>query len=540
MREYRMHGPPGCGKTTRLATRWVPEALEKHGDDSVMVCSLTKTAAREVASRNTGLKPERIGTLHGHAYRALSQPNLVEDSIGDWNAAHPHWAIRGDRDMPDDPLAAQGTGDQRMQEMEVLRHRMVDRAAWPVHTLEFARHWEAWKQEEDLVDFTDLIEMAMEESEVAPGDPRVLIVDEAQDCSMLELGLVRRWGRHADYLVLAGDGDQALYGWRGATAKAFLTPDIPDEHNYPLTQSYRVPRAPHAVARRWISQASHRYAVEYQPRDFEGSIGAGLGSGNVPEPLIDQIEEGLARDPEATSMLIAPCAFQLRKLVSALRRRGVPFHNPYRTTNGAWNPLRGGVARLAEFLVPDPRRSGDDYRLWNLRELWRWVECIKATGLPPRAKERIRVLVRQQRARDVVPPITSQEGRDLLGDEVWGELMVAFSKRTPDPVEWLEERLLASWKTRFAYAFEMTRSRGIHALSIQPRLTVGTVHSVKGGEADTVHILPDLSPKQYTDYTRMGEPQDSILRLFYVALTRARQHVLVHGASTPFRVQFPM
>jgi hypothetical protein len=42
-------------------------------------------------------------------------------------------------------------------------------------------------------------------------------------------------------------------------------------------------------------------------------------------------------------MLLASCSYMLRPLIGALRKRGVAFHNPYRKSNGFWNPL--GVTR---------------------------------------------------------------------------------------------------------------------------------------------------------------------------------------------------
>ena len=60
----------------------------------------------------------------------------------------------------------------------------------------------------------------------------------------------------------------------------------------------------------------------------------------------------------------------------------------------------------------------------------------------------------------------------------------------------------------------------------QPKVIVGTIHSVKGGEADVVFLFPDLSPGA----ARMYETQDgrdSATRLFYVGATRARETLVI-------------
>jgi len=52
----------------------------------------------------------------------------------------------------------------------------------------------------------------------------------------------------------------------------------------------------------------------------------------------------------------------------------------------------------------------------------------------------------------------------------------------------------------------------------RPRVTIGTIHSVKGGEADHVYVFPDMSPAGMDNSST-----DSIVRMFYVAMTRAKK-----------------
>ena len=77
----------------------------------------------------------------------------------------------------------------------------------------------------------------------------MIFADEAQDLNRMQLSLVRKWGDRAEYFIVAGDDDQTIYAFTGATPEAFLDPDIPDDHKIILKQSYRVPRAVHAAGR---------------------------------------------------------------------------------------------------------------------------------------------------------------------------------------------------------------------------------------------------------------------------------------------------
>ena len=79
MKEYRIFGPPGTGKTTRLATKSIPRAVEEFGPDRVVVASFTKGAAREIASRDIEVREDHVGTIHALCYRALGNPTIYSN-----------------------------------------------------------------------------------------------------------------------------------------------------------------------------------------------------------------------------------------------------------------------------------------------------------------------------------------------------------------------------------------------------------------------------------------------------------------------------
>jgi superfamily I DNA/RNA helicase len=65
----------------------------------------------------------------------------------------------------------------------------------------------------------------------------------------------------------------------------------------------------------------------------------------------------------------------------------------------------------------------------------------------------------------------------------------------------------------------------------------GTIHSVKGGEAQTVILIPDLSLAAVKPYWA-GETA-SIGRLFYVAMTRASERLLLCRPAGPYHADLP-
>ena len=62
-------------------------------------------------------------------------------------------------------------------------------------------------------------------------------------------------------------------------------------------------------------------------------------------------------------------------------------------------------------------------------------------------------------------------------------------------------------------------------ISQTPRITLSTIHGAKGGEADNVLLLPDIT-KSAADHDDIDP--DELHRLFYVAVTRAKKslHIL--------------
>jgi len=74
------------------------------------------------------------------------------------------------------------------------------------------------------------------------------------------------------------------------------------------------------------------------------------------------------------------------------------------------------------------------------------------------------------------------------------------------------------------------------ALEESPRVIVGTIHSVKGGEADVVFLFPDVSPAGDAAYQKHGPQRDSVIRLFYVGMTRARHTLYICRGNPPLAV----
>jgi DNA helicase II / ATP-dependent DNA helicase PcrA len=501
--EYRLFGPPGTGKTTQLA-RWIQQTVERHGPDSLIVASFTRAAARELAGRHLPLDRERLGTLHHHARRALGNPEIVgREHLREWNAAHPDWALSDGwaAEELSDYADSQAYGNRGLARWNVQRAREPGvQPADAGRDRVFAQRWTAWKRERGLMDFTDLIEQALERAPAAPGEPLVGFFDEVQDFTALELALVRHWAARMQYVVLAGDDDQCIYQFKGSTPEAFLDPPVDADHKRVLEQSYRLPRAVHAYAEQWIGRLRRREPKVYQPRDAEGQVRRiyrRLDQADVLFPMI-----GEALETHDRVMVLVSCGYMFRvyedNLLAALRGAGVPFHNPYCTQQRAWNPLRDDnrtVQRLLAYLR-DP---------WTGQDLARWAKLVKAEGVFHHgAKGDAEDL-------DETTPLE----REALGEWLTDAALAGSAERS---TRWLLEHATADAQKKLAYPLAVLRRGGVAALTAPPKLILGTIHSVKGGEADCVLLFPDLSPNAYLE----GD-WDAQIRQWYVGMTRARE-----------------
>lgn len=495
-----------------------------------MICSLTKTAAAEVRRRNVPLAPEAIGTMHAHCYRLLNRPEIAESHIKEWNESVASWRITKTgkiNDAGDEAPAAETYGDRCFAEYTLNRARMLPRDQWSRQALDFAEAWETWKESKSYLDFEDLIEQAKLDSR-PPGNPQIIYLDEAQDSSASEIDLaVNYWARYAN-IVMVGDIDQSIYGWRGACPETFQKLPIEPQHRRVLEQSYRVPRAVHDRAVRWISQIRSRDPVEYRPRDEDGSVREIVISKRFPEELVRQCEKSLI---EGNVMVLASCAYMLAPLIAVLRKRGIPFHNPFRARDGRWNPLgrrngKSAVDRIQAFLRPQT-----SYR-WSVEDLKCWMDVVKSQGVLTLGAKSLLKKWETEGKQPGDDEISSLFDRGATG------AFEAIESAWDGRLDWFRDHIMPSKAKSFKFPFTVAEKQGIEALTAEPQIILGTVHSVKGAEAATVLVLPDLSRAAFEGWMRGGEDRHAVIRLFYVAMTRAKKHLVLCAPGGPMAVKW--
>lgn len=442
------------------------------------------------------------------------------DGIKDWNerCGVDAWQLSSrsvtnpENASPDEMYSGDG-GDELLAEIGVLRAKCVDERLWSIRLQAFWKAWSGWKNDRGYTDFTDMVVRALEEVDSLDAD--IVMIDEAQDMSLLEMRLARKWGDNAEQLLVVGDPDQTIYEWRGADPSAFYEGEA--SVSQVLSQSYRVPRAVHKMALTWIDQITNRNKVEYKPRDEDGAVVKHLGLCWKEQALLATLCERLVEDGSSVAVL-ASCGYMLNPLIAELKKRAIPFGNPYRSNK--WNPLSGkGARQLLSFL--------QDERCWTWEELWDFVDPLVANGVLVRGtKERLKEKIASRRRFDTV--------EDRIIDGLYTTTLAFFEEQHRRSVyhrdlAWWREHLRASEASRLGFLCDIAKSRGKSALHEKPRLSVGTIHSYKGGQADKVVLIPDLSRAAAGVY--YSREKDSVIRLFYVGMTRSRKELHILGPS---------
>jgi len=494
------------------------------------VASFTRAAAHEVGGRNTNI--ENIGTLHAHGYRALGRSlKIAENCLPSWNEDYPIYALTGgkqsDVDETNEGGKVETLGDELFNYMQMQRALMIPRDHWRMQGRAFADKWDRWKNKHGIIDYTDMIEIPYREIDAPPGNPSIGFFDEAQDETPLSMALIRKWGKALDYILMAGDDDQCIYEWAGARPGVMLEGE--PAKKVVLQQSFRVPRAVHALAQKVILTVKKREPKIYQPRDCDGEVRLLHGVNfNTPEMIIRDMEQYKGK----RIMILASCSYMLQSIIKALRAEGIPFHNPYRTKNGAWNPLRSGtVDRLLAFAGQVPHKYGMDDTdfepVLDTEEFLKWYEILKAQGNIPSRMKAINIAKLQEAAFIGVSEIP-----ELFDPRSGVHDYFGFADMINPAIEWFGQNVTEAKAKALKYPSSIVLKHGIEPLREKPKVVIGTIHSVKGGEADVVYVAPDLSYAGYIEASQSIAGHDAMARLKYVAYTRARESLILLDSAS--------
>jgi len=479
----KVFGPPGSGKTTFLLDVVEKELADNTLSSQIGYFSFTRKAAGEARDRAIKKFPNLnaetdfpwFRTLHSLAYHCLGAGSQDLMSPQDYAIFAKETGLEVSTSLEGDEYIVRAD-NAILNEINIARIRGIDlrvhynRSKMDIEWFYFEfveRAYRKFKEAHMLMDFTDLLERLIEQGERLPALD-VLIVDEAQDLSRLQWKLVMKLSEKADRTFIAGDDDQAVYTWSGADVESFLTCEGEVKI---LEQSYRVPAKVHFLANSIVKRIQNRQEKIWAPRQEQGEI-----------KYYNQFEQ--VDISKGQWLVMASTNYMLSEMHAWIRNQGLLFE-------------RQGHRSIAESVLTsvvgwERLRKGQSISYDVLKQVYK--------NLPASSVKRGFKSLRHADPEGLYDMAELTANQGLLTDAVWHEALTKIGEDKRD------------------YLISVLR-RGAK-LGDKPLIELSTIHGAKGGEADNVLLLTDLSPKFAEDYAKNA---DDINRLLYVAVTRTRQ-----------------
>lgn len=253
----------GSGKTRVLVHRiaWLL-MVENSSPFSIMAVTFTNKAAAEMRHRIEHLIGTRqggmwIGTFHGLAHRLLRAHHLDANLPQDFQILDSEDQLRllkrlikalnlDEKQWP----ARQGMWYINGKKDDGLRPQHIESYGNPVEQT-WLRIYQAYQEACDRAGLVDFAELLLRAHELWLNKPQILqhyrerfghiLVDEFQDTNRIQYAWIRMLAGDTGNVMIVGDDDQSIYGWRGAQVEniqKFLD-DFPGAQTIRLEQNYR-------------------------------------------------------------------------------------------------------------------------------------------------------------------------------------------------------------------------------------------------------------------------------------------------------------
>ncbi len=344
----------GSGKTRVLVHRiaFLIQRLDV-SPHSILSVTFTNKAAAEMRARieqMLGHNPAGmwVGTFHGLAHRLLrahwqeagltenfqildsdDQQRLIKRVIRElgldeqrWPAKQAQWFINGQKDEGIRPAGIQASGDLFLATMRGIYEA-----------------YEAACARTGVIDFAELLLRALDLWRDKPGllehyqrRFRHILVDEFQDTNAVQYAWLRLLAKGGESLMVVGDDDQSIYGWRGARIENIqqFDQDFPDAEIIRLEQNYRSTANILNAANALIAHNNGRLGKNLRTDDGDGeplALYAAFNEHDEARYVVETIEDALRKEGLKRSeiAILYRSNAQSRVLEEALLREKIPY-----------------------------------------------------------------------------------------------------------------------------------------------------------------------------------------------------------------------
>ena len=420
------------------------------------------------------------------------------------------------------------------------------------------------KEQQRVLDFDDLLLFWNALAENPDGGQMLrqqfqkIMVDEYQDTNILQAQILKNICPDGKGLTAVGDDAQSIYSFRAATVRNIL--DFPNEYPgtvlIPLEQNYRTTQKILDATNAVIAEAEERHSKELWSSRGDGSLPVLVTCSDedaqttyVIDQILDRREKGVPLKQQA---VLFRASHHSMSMEAELGRRNVPFvkYGGLRFLETAHvrdlmsflrlaeNPLDSVAGFRVLVLMPGIGHVKAASLLDNLREGGGHFETWSSWSPPSVLKDDWPKLIRllqemEQRADSDAGVATDIHGARLFYAPLLESKYDNVKARLNDLIQL--EAIAARYQSRTEFLSEMTLDppSSTQELPADPfldedYLTLSTIHSAKGLEWDSVYVIHAADGNIPSDMAT-GSPEEieEERRLFYVAMTRAKNHLSV-------------
>ena len=225
----------------------------------------------------------------------------------------------------------------------------------------------------------------------------------------------------ASEVYIAGDDDQAIFGWAGADVTKFLS--LQGDKRI-LPQSFRIPRSVHRLANDVVNRIKNRYVKPWQPRLDKGTVNYVSDVENVDFSI------------EGTWLCMARSKYLLNRVKKVARQQGYAYNYNGKSSLDSdetlaitsWEKLRVNKEisvheaknLIGFFNFKVQLEKQDSYRISDMSlpegaKNLDWMIMLK--GLPPEEREYLRSCLRNGEKFKDTPRITISTIHQSKGGE---------------------------------------------------------------------------------------------------------------------------
>ena len=560
---------PGSGKTTVLTNR-IKFLIEEHhvAPEEILVITFSKAAALEMRTRfysicEDSFYPVTFGTFHSVFFQIIhTQYHYNTSHILTLQKKRElmRLALRRSHiiDFPENELV-----DTLLKEVAYYKNTNercdfksdtnINRDMW----LMAYRQYRDLQIAENKIDFEDMLlivrNLFRKNLEVLThyrSMYKYILIDEYQDINDIQYDCVRMLAGERANLWVCGDDDQSIYGFRGANPKIMLgfTDDYPNATVVKLTDNYRSSKR--------IVEAAGRVIAENQNR-FNKDI-RGMGAEGIPVELIhtkDEEEEdsrilGMIKNsdkPYTDYAILLRTNILATRFAELLRRNDIPysikdsvvnpFVNPYFYDCLSYLRLRESIVSQSAFSIRDllrilnkpSRYLRSDLINTGAHSLDEVIEKLRGNLMYSQPLKVLRSQLMSMERMDMYESINFI--RKGIGYDNYMKLKLMNKDRFFEYMEnmnWiqdmakscddLKELVHLSEHYEEILGDDNDSTEGVHLM---------TYHGSKGLEFDTV-ILPRINEGVVPgNRSRDAESIEEERRMFYVAMTRAKNRLVI-------------